>query len=412
MRLVGNLTKRNHSEAIQETINQAEHIQIAVAFLKAAGLREVSETLRKRLKSKAEAEIFVGRDFYLTEPDALDELLELQQRYPKLTVRLSKQRHGATFHPKLYVGRRGGTSKVLIGSANLTGGALRLNDECSIALDITQGAPLLNEVQEVFARFKKGDRFDLLDRVVLEQYRTQFNRAQRVRQKVEQDIAAEFRDEFNLDLLSKYNAEFRLDPHEMEALHRRRTDRKKARSHQQKIAKLDKQGALTSEERSQFTGLFRDLITSGDGHLRLWHSGDIHRRGQAALSKPKKTIELFALARSVSGQDIECAYEALRDKASLIDGVGINIVTEILCTFRPTRFAVFNGNTIKALQALGASPPKSATFIAPSSYKRVCGLIAAVQKRIGAEDFTEADAFLNWIYQEKIKRRANPSAVR
>jgi hypothetical protein len=145
------------------------------------------------------------------------------------------------------------------------------------------------------------------------------------------------------------------------------------------------------------------LITSGDGHHHLWHSGDIHRRGQAALSDPRSTISLFALAQISSRLPPELGYARLRAPASKIEGVGINMVSEMLCTFAPKRYAVFNGNTAEALRAVGADPPKSVTLFSPMAYARVCDIVEAVRRRIGGEDLSDADAFLNWIYQKKVK---------
>jgi hypothetical protein len=144
-------------------------------------------------------------------------------------------------------------------------------------------------------------------------------------------------------------------------------------------------------------------VTRGDNHQHLWHSGDIHRRGQAALKQPKKTIALFALAKSAAKLPVEEGYGLIRKPAGEIKGVGINMVSEILCTFAPTRYAVFNGNTAAALRVIGADLPNAGSLFSPAAYKRVCSVIDAVRERIGASDLSEADAFLNWIYQEKVK---------
>jgi hypothetical protein len=147
------------------------------------------------------------------------------------------------------------------------------------------------------------------------------------------------------------------------------------------------------------------LITSANGHKHLWYSGDIHRRGQVALEQPTDTIALFALAETAAKFPVEKGYGILRDSAMHIKGVGLNMVTEILCTFAPKRYAVFNGNTRAALQAIGAEPSKSVNLISPGAYSRVCATIDAVRERIGGEDFTDADAFLNWVYHDKVQQK-------
>lgn len=99
-------------------------------------------------------------------------------------------------------------------------------------------------------------------------------------------------------------------------------------------------------------------------------------------------------------------YANVRSSARKIAGVGMNMVSEILCTFAPKRYAVFNGNTAAALRGLGTDPPKSVTLFSPEAYARVCGVVEAVRRRIGGEDLSDADAFLNWIYQTKVKAAA------
>lgn len=90
----------------------------------------------------------------------------------------------------------------------------------------------------------------------------------------------------------------------------------------------------------------------------------------------------------------------MRELALDIPGVGVNMVTEILCTYAPGRYAVFNGNTAGALAAIGVSAPKGPTLknLSAERYARLCGSIDGLRRRLGGADFTDADAFLNWLY--------------
>ncbi|TPI53614.1 MULTISPECIES: hypothetical protein [unclassified Mesorhizobium] len=76
------------------------------------------------------------------------------------------------------------------------------------------------------------------------------------------------------------------------------------------------------------------------------------------------------------------------------------MITEILCTFAPKRYAIFNGNTSGALAAIGISTPRSPTVATLSAerYTQLCATIDALRRRIGGADFTDADEFLNWLY--------------
>jgi hypothetical protein len=65
---------------------------------------------------------------------------------------------------------------------------------------------------------------------------------------------------------------------------------------------------------------------------------------------------------------------------------------------------VVNGNTVTALAHLGLTFPGSTTLglehVKPQRYAQITGLIQAVRDRIGAADFPETDAFLNWVYRQ------------
>ena len=393
----------DHLNELDRILDGATCVTMAIAFLKSKGLGKIIEKLTGCLTDGATVEMFVGTDFCLTEPDTLKDLLALSKQHPKLSILTAKPDARSTFHPKSYLGVGASTARAMVGSANLTGGALGGNEEMSLAWDMKLDDPLLTALQEAFLGYRTSPRFEDLDEIVLAQYRRRFKIAEDARKRVEKEIVASDSDTFELAKLQALHAEFSRDRNEANALEKRRRDRKAALTVQRKIAKMAAIEKLSGEDRANFKALFRDLVTSGDGHRHLWHSGDIHRRGQAALSKPAKTIALFSLAEEAAKLPPEEGYARMRAPAAKIDGIGINMVSEILCTFAPKRYAVFNGNTAEALRAVGAAAPKSVTLFSPEAYARVCGIVEAVRRRIGGEDLSDADAFLNWIYQTKVK---------
>lgn len=404
--LVRNGVANDHLKALEDIFGDASSIVIAVAFLKSKGLGRIIQTLTTRLKAGAEVEMFVGTDFCQTQPDALKDLLALAKRQPMLKILAAKPDARSTFHPKVYLGVDANTAHVMVGSANLTGGALGANEELSLVWKVELDDPFLTDLQSVFDGYRVNPRFEVLDEFVLDRYRRRFREAEDAKKRVEKEIAASESEAFDLAKLSLMYAEFSQDQDEAKALEKRRRDRRAALTVQRRIARMATIEKLSRQDRATFKALFRDLITSGDGHRHLWHSGDIHRRGQAALSKPGSTIALFSLAEAAASLPPEQGYARLRAPAAKIDGVGINMVSEILCTFAPTRYAVFNSNTAGALRAVGAAPPKTVTLFSPETYARVCSVVEAVRRRIGGEDLSDTDAFLNWIYRTKVKRQA------
>ena len=404
--LVRNGALNDHLRALDEIFGRASNIIIAVAFLKSKGLGKIVERLTRRLRAGALVELFVGTDFCHTEPEALEKLLNLSRRHPNLMLWIAKPDRFSTFHPKTYLGVEGKTARVMIGSANLTAGALGSNEEISLVWEVDADHPVLSDLQTVFLNYRSGGRCEQLDEIVLAQYRRRFKIAEHAKKRVEKEIADSDSNTFDLAKLLSLHIEFSQDRDEAMALEKRRRDRKAALKVQRKIAGMAGSVKLSSVDRANFSTLFRDLITSGDGHRHLWHSGDIHRRGQAALSNPSGTIALFSLAQDAARLAPEEGYAMMRATAAKIDAVGINMVSEMLCTFAPKRYAVFNGNTVGALRAVGADPPKSVALLSPKAYGRVCSVVEAVRRRIGGEDLSDADAFLNWIYQKKVKPMA------
>jgi HKD family nuclease len=126
MQLIRNTSAQDHLKAVLGVLEAATHISLAVAFLKQKGLGKISRMLEARLKAGANVEVFIGRDFFLTEPTALETLLKISRRCSSLQVFVAKRDTGSTFHPKIYVGLHKEGGRVLVGSANLTGGGLEL----------------------------------------------------------------------------------------------------------------------------------------------------------------------------------------------------------------------------------------------------------------------------------------------
>src|SRR5690606_14146799 len=153
---------------------------VAVAFLKRAGALFLGETLGPVLQAGGRAEVFVGTDFFLTEPDALQALLDLAKSNANLDLYLGSRAPG-TFHPKTYAGFGAGTLRCLVGSANLTGGALGANVEASILVETESASTFADEVRAFFGGLRSGGRFSPLDALGLAAYRSAWRPVDRER---------------------------------------------------------------------------------------------------------------------------------------------------------------------------------------------------------------------------------------
>jgi len=87
---------------------------IAVAYVKESGVEELANILGGRLGG---LEVVTGLDFYLTEPGALRKLLSVGASVWVYTGE-------GEFHPKVYVADCGGSKALIVGSSNLSRGAV------------------------------------------------------------------------------------------------------------------------------------------------------------------------------------------------------------------------------------------------------------------------------------------------
>ena len=94
----------------------------------------------------------IGTHFYQTDPDVLNEFID------STTVKFVLQPHGV-FHPKVFAFWDDTKWEVLIGSANLTSGAITNNSELSILIAHADGPPeLLSEVLDVIKGYASDAR--------------------------------------------------------------------------------------------------------------------------------------------------------------------------------------------------------------------------------------------------------------
>ena len=355
--------------------------------------------LKKRLSGGATVELFVGTDFFQTDPAALEELLKLQKVHPTCFVFVAA-RSPATFHPKIYTVRKSDVFQSLVGSANLTGGALGKNEELSLCVTHASGDALTKRLDETFKRYRAWDRLQPLGRLLLDQYSAAHKIDKREREKYAKARDAALPAAFDLGALARWHRYYLANAKAMSDLASRKKARARALKLQRKIAALN-ESPITRTAKDTLRDGLGDLIGSA-GSEHLWGSANIQRQGSQAKDHEKEMIRFFALGQSLARQQPTQGYAAIRKSGEQIPGVGINMATEMLCTFAPTRYAVYNGNTVVALATLGIEVAKHPQFhaISPARYASICETIKALGSRIGADDLSDADAFLNWVYFE------------
>lgn len=111
-----------------------ENISFAVAWASAGTkIFNMLSANRKRIRKAV-----IGTHFYQTHPDVLDEFIKSNK------VRFILQTRGV-FHPKIYIFWNQKHWEVLMGSANLTAGALTSNSEVMVLITDSDHAPTLKD---------------------------------------------------------------------------------------------------------------------------------------------------------------------------------------------------------------------------------------------------------------------------
>lgn len=152
-------------------IRKHDHISFGTAWA-SAGTIVFAELIKARAKICTGV---IGTHFYQTDPDVLDEFVGSSQ------VRFVLQPEGI-FHPKVFAFWTATSWEVLIGSANLTAGAIKANTELSTIITDQDGTPdLLMEVLDII----RGYRGRTISQVDADNYRRIWGTKARIRERLD-----------------------------------------------------------------------------------------------------------------------------------------------------------------------------------------------------------------------------------
>ncbi len=156
----------------QEMMN-ARRVQVAVAFLRYSGVKEIEQSLRQCLDGGGKAEFIVGLDFKSTDPNAMGFFIRLSNECPNAKFYCFGDR-GANktnivFHPKIYLFERANETTGVVGSTNLTKGGLTSNFEVNVIFK--EKRPLYySQLQAIYNSVKFQDSVFMPDEEYLRGY--------------------------------------------------------------------------------------------------------------------------------------------------------------------------------------------------------------------------------------------------
>lgn len=133
-----NLLTQLHKELLE-----CEEFYFSVAFITQSGLICLKEILSQLNKKNIRGYILTTDYLYFTEPRALQELM----RFSNFKIRIYTQDN---FHTKGYIFKHADYYSLIIGSSNLTQGALKANKEWNLKVNSTEQETICQEILHEF----------------------------------------------------------------------------------------------------------------------------------------------------------------------------------------------------------------------------------------------------------------------
>ncbi len=389
-----------HHTALLKAINGSEFIWMAVAFVKTTGVNLLYDSLRKAARRNCSIRIVCGLDFALTDPTALRKLRNLSVKYPCLEVYIaSPQPSKQIFHPKIYLFVNGGKATLITGSANLTSGGLKTNNECSVRLQLSTHSSAYAQAVEYFTELLNSEYCEIATPERIKEYKAFYQKQQLRHKKIKAKALPHSTQKlFNYHQLLKKYQQFK-QKEDIKTLFQERLQ------HYQKARRvLDEIATTHPLSKAQFIDLFEQLVGSKTKD-RLWHSGSIYRKKTSVFNYPVAFQKLVQFIRNHKDQPAGVVFAGARQLVESIRGSGVNTVTEIMMSYNTKDFANLNANPIKVLREIGEAPINAhRNSYQADNYADYCVLVKAVSAAFGFRNMLEADCFFNHVYW-KIKKK-------
>ncbi len=396
--------KNGHLKTLNKMLSDARQVYVAVAFLKSSGLSSVLSVIKNVLENKGVVNLIIGLDLYITDADALYALYKLKQKYKRINLYLYKSKN-STFHPKIYCVSNANKKSTLIGSANLTNGGLSSNIEASVYTKDNEF--LFDQVVTFYNEIITNPECERASYLKIKKYEEEYQVYNNEIEKANKKAKKVIKETLNSSLVLKCYKEYRSNSKEMNDLKQKRENYKEAK----KLVKTINSNNIKNE--SDFISVYEKLVGAA-GKGWLWHSDSMYRKKNIVAKSYIKFINFVEVAidKNTLKQSPEEVFEKVLPFKTDIDGLGFNVITELLNTFEPTKFPVLNMNPITSIKYLVGEEFKKAQHFNSKDYKNYASFMSTFSKDIGTEDFIETDHFLNYIYWKYAKAKKHNKAFK
>jgi len=392
MKLITNIGKDNHLQHIRKCFLNADEVVVSVAFLKSSGLVKLIKLLGQALKRKVKITFFIGTDLYLTEPQAVRELLHLKSKY--LNVYLCKQANNF-FHNKIYYFRYNKKVIVIVGSANFTNGGFVKNIEASLQINIEKQGIIDKKLMKLFNLYKTDKISDILNNeLILSQYEKKYTIYRKKHKQAEKEAKKEIDETplLNIDRIQKYVDEYNNSKDHRDFKNRERN---------YKAAKRFLNSLIRANINTP-----KVFLTRYEEIYSYWHSSGLLRGKTTYAKHYKKIIGVMKFIRANKDKKPQFVFSKCKGLIYNIPKYGVNAVTEIMITYNPRAFSILNGRSVKSLSGLGFQDFRAPNNFTAEDYLKFNKLVLELAQKCNFKNLAQVDDFLCYYYRRHVKNKS------
>lgn len=174
--------------ALEDELDNCDEFFISVAFITMGGLTPLLMQLDELNKKQVKGRILTTDYLSFTQPKALEKLSE----FKNIEVRLFDSANSTDgFHTKGYIFKQQNNVRVIVGSANITNGALTSNKEWNTKFSSLQSGSYAHEILDQFEDLWSHPNSKVCDEIFIEQYKTKYEIACKQRKQAKQLVQIE-----------------------------------------------------------------------------------------------------------------------------------------------------------------------------------------------------------------------------
>lgn len=155
-------------EHIIRQMEKSSTVYILTSFVMKSGVQFIKESLQRTLQSCADIKICTGDYLFITQPEALRELMNISE---KIEIRVWKS-NGVSFHPKAYLFQDETRDCLFVGSSNLSRSALTNGVEWNVS--VSNYEEVFQDAMEQFLQIFYSEQTVPLNEVTLKEYKEQY----------------------------------------------------------------------------------------------------------------------------------------------------------------------------------------------------------------------------------------------